>query len=92
MCVWTAYIKSSQNGQVEGHELQGDDTEDALQAVHNMWQLDGLVGVLSHLRVVLATNDDGPPLMERATSKSINISQPVGSSCYICCSQTVTFV
>lgn len=67
--MWTAYIKSSQNGQVEGHELQGDDTEDALQAVHNMWQLNGLVGVLSHVRVVLATNDDGPTLMERESNQ-----------------------
>lgn len=52
---------------MEGQELQRDDAEDALQTVHSMWQLDGLVGVLSHLRVVLATNDDGPTLMERAS-------------------------
>lgn len=47
---------------MEGHELQGDNAEDALQAVHSLWQLNGLVGNLRHLRVVLATEDDGSPL------------------------------
>lgn len=61
----TTYVISSQDGQVEGHELQGDDAEDALQTVHSMWQLYSLVGILRHLRVVLATNDDRPTLMER---------------------------
>lgn len=50
---------------MERQELQGNDTEDALQTVHGLWQLDGLVGVLSHLRVVLATQDDGPALIAR---------------------------
>ena len=63
----TTYVKSSQDGQVEGQELQGDDSEDALQTVDSLRQLDGLVGILSHLRVVLATEDDGPTLMERVT-------------------------
>lgn len=61
----TTYVISSQDGQVERQELQGNDTEDALQTVHGLWQLDGLVGVLSHLRVVLATQDDGPTLIAR---------------------------
>ena len=65
--VSTTYVKSSQDGQVEGQELQGDDSEDALQTVDSLRQLDGLVGILSHLRVVLATEDDGPTLMERVT-------------------------
>lgn len=52
---------------MEGQELQGDDSEDALQTVDSLRQLDGLVGILSHLRVVLATEDDGPTLMERVT-------------------------
>ena len=63
----TTYVKSSQDGQVEGQELQGDDSEDALQTVDSLRQLDGLVGILSHLRVVLATEDDRPTLMERVT-------------------------
>lgn len=50
---------------MEGQELQGDDTEDALQTVHSLWQLNGLVGVLSHLGVVLATKDNRPTLMEK---------------------------
>lgn len=61
----TTHVKSSQDGQVEGQKLQGYDTEDALQTVHSMWQLNGLVGFLSHLRVILATKDDGPTLMEQ---------------------------
>lgn len=58
------YIISSQDGQMEGQELKGDDTEDALQAVHSVWQLNGLVGVLTHFRVILATEDDWPALEE----------------------------
>lgn len=61
----TTYVISSQDGQVERQELQGDDAQDALQTVHSVWQLDGLVGILSHLRVVLATQDDGPTLVAR---------------------------
>lgn len=60
-----AYVISSQDSQVEGQELQGDDTEDSLQTVHSMRQLNGVVGHLTDLRVVLATKDDGPTLMER---------------------------
>ena len=50
---------------MEGQELQGDDAEDALQTVHSVWQLEGVIGILHHLRVVLATKDDGPTLVER---------------------------
>ena len=49
---------------MEGQQLQRDDTEDTLQTVHGMWQLDGLVGILSHVRVILATQDDWPALTE----------------------------
>lgn len=45
---------------MEWQELQGDDTEDALQTVHSMWELDGPVGISGHFGVVLATQDDGP--------------------------------
>lgn len=58
---------------MEGQELKGDDTKDALQTVHSVWQLNGLVGVLTHFRVILATEDDWPALMEvdtRATRSS----------------------
>lgn len=66
------YIISSQDGQMEGQELQGDDTEDALQTVHSMWQLDGLVGILTNLRVILATEDDWPALMEVDTRRTLS--------------------
>lgn len=59
------YVISTQHGQVKRHELQGDDTEDALQTVDSMWQLNGLVGISGHFRVVLATDDDGPTLIEK---------------------------
>lgn len=35
-----------------------------------MWQLNGLVGIVSHVRVILATKDDGPTLMETETQAS----------------------
>ena len=78
----TTYVISSQDSQVEGQELQRDDAEDALQTVHSMWQLDGLVGILRHVRVVLATKDDGPTLMERESQTGLTL---------VICS-TVTFV
>ncbi|KAG7230253.1 hypothetical protein INR49_024357, partial [Caranx melampygus] len=56
---------SIRDRQVERQELQGNDTEDTLQTVHGLGQLNGLVGILSHLRVVLTTQDDGPTLMAR---------------------------
>lgn len=80
--VWIPYIKSSQHSQVEGHELQGDDTEDALQAVHSLRQLDGLVRVLSHLRVILATKDNGPTLTGReGVTGSTSVSQFMLTRC-----------
>lgn len=66
--VLTTYIISPHDGQVEWQELQGDDTEDALQTVHSVWQLNCLVGILSNLRVVLATQDDGPTLMTQTST------------------------
>lgn len=48
---------------MEGQELQGNNAEDALQAVHSLGKLNGLVGNLSHFRVILAAEDDGSPLM-----------------------------
>lgn len=57
---------------MEGQELKGDDTEDALQTVHSVWQLDGLVGVLTHFRVILAAEDDGPALMEVDTGATLS--------------------
>lgn len=72
--VSTTYIISSQDSQMEGHELQGDDAEDALQTVHCLWQLNSLVGILSHVRVILATEDDGPAL-EAETQTTFTVTQ-----------------
>lgn len=60
---------------MEGHELQGDDAEDALQTVHCLWQLNSLVGILSHVRVILATEDDGPALIETETQTRFTFIQ-----------------
>ena len=56
------YVVAPHHGQVEGEQLQGDDAEDALQAVHRVGQLDRPVGVLHGVLVVPATQDDGAPL------------------------------
>lgn len=75
------YVKSTQHSQVERHELQGDDTEDALQTVHSMWQLNGLVCITGHFRVVLATDDDGPTLMERKKEKKSSMTYQIYFLC-----------
>ena len=43
---------------MEGQELQGDDAEDALQTVHCVGQLNGLIGVLHGVGVLLRADDD----------------------------------
>lgn len=57
---------------MEGQELEGDDAEDALQTVHSLWQLNGLVGILTNFRVILATEDDWPALMEVDTRATLS--------------------
>lgn len=66
---------------MEGQELKGNDAEDALQTVHSVWQLDGLVGVLTHIRVILATKDDGPTLMEIEMQARLSVCATVIIPC-----------
>lgn len=47
---------------MEGQELQWDDTEDALQAVHTVGHVDGVAGVLDGLVIVFVADHDGPTL------------------------------
>lgn len=47
---------------MEGHELQRNDAEDALQAIHCLGQLHGLIGTPGDLWVVAAAYDDGSSL------------------------------
>ena len=61
----STYVVAPEHSQVEGHKLQGDDTEDALETVHRLGQLDGLIGILNDLLVALATQDDGTTLIVR---------------------------
>lgn len=79
--VLNTYVISPQDGQMERQELQGDDTEDALQTIHSLWQLNGLVGIRSNVRVILATKDDGPTLMETESQVRLTVGQTVVISC-----------
>ena len=72
MSAWP-YVIAPHHGQVEGQQLQGDDAQDALQAVHRVRQLDGLVGVLHDVLVVPATQDDGPALQEEERSVKTHV-------------------
>lgn len=56
------YVVASENSQVEGQELQWDDTQDSLQAVHTVGHIDGVAGVLDGLVIVFVADHDGPTL------------------------------
>lgn len=45
-----------------GKQLQWDDAQDALQAVHTVRHFDGAAGVLSRLVIVFFTDHDGAAL------------------------------
>lgn len=49
---------------MEGQQLQGDDAQDALQAVHAVRYFDGAAGVSDGLLVVFVADDDGTPLQK----------------------------
>lgn len=88
------YIISSEDSQVKWHKLQRDDAEDTLQAVHSLRQFDGLVGILSQLSVILATDDDGPTLMKTDIERT-RILTSVCLSTHFCCTwdfQNLVFV
>lgn len=57
-----AYIVSTQHGYMEGEELHGDNSEDALKAVHRVRHGQEIVRKLLCLRVFLVTYDYGAPL------------------------------
>lgn len=56
------YVETSEDSQVEGQQLQRDDTQDALQAVHTVRHFDGAAGVLDGLVIVFVTDHDGAAL------------------------------
>lgn len=58
---------------MEGQQLQGDDAQDALQAVYALRYFDGATGVSDGLLVVFVADDDGTPLqMEQDSLRRIS--------------------
>ncbi len=47
---------------MEGQQLQRDDAQDALQAVHTVRYFDGAAGVLDGLVIVFVTDHNGATL------------------------------
>lgn len=47
---------------MEGQQLQWDDAQDALQAVHTVRHFDGAAGVLDGLVVIFVTDHNRPAL------------------------------
>lgn len=60
--VCDTHVEASEDGQVEGEQLQGDDAQDALQAVHTVRHSDGVARVLDGLVILLVADHDGAPL------------------------------
>ena len=57
------HIVSLEHCNVEGEELQWDDCEDALNAVHRARDRDGAVGALQTCLVIALADDDGAALL-----------------------------
>lgn len=57
------HIVSLEHCNVEGEELQWDDCEDALNAVHRARDRDGAVGALQTRFVIALADDDGAALL-----------------------------
>lgn len=65
-----SYIISSEDGQVEGQQLEWDDAEDPLQAVHAVRHFNSTARVLYGLVVVLVTDHYGTTLKaQHATTR-----------------------
>lgn len=58
----STYVVTSEDSQVEGQQLQRDDAQDALQAVHTVRHFDGAAGVLYGLVIVFVTDHNGAAL------------------------------
>lgn len=72
-----AYIISTQHGYMEGQELHGDNSENALKAVHCVRDRQEIVCKLLCLRVILVTYDNRPPLQRNTWAEQKGyISRP----------------
>lgn len=58
---------------MEGEQLQRDDAQDALQAVHAVRHFDAVARVLDGLVILFVADDDGAPLPIKHTSSSVRL-------------------
>ena len=68
------HIVTSEDSQVEGQQLQRDDAQDALQAVHTVRHFDGAARVFDGLVVIFVTNHNGTALWIKRGSNVTQIS------------------
>lgn len=68
------HIVASQHSQMESQQLQGDHTENALQAVHWVGHLDCPFCVLNGLGILLITDHDWAPLGRKPHADTITRS------------------
>ena len=59
---FSTHVKAPEHSQVEGEQLQGDDTQNALQTVHTVRHFDGAARALGSLVVIFVTDHDGSAL------------------------------
>lgn len=67
------HIVAPQHSKVEGQQLQGDDAENALQAVHGVRHLDRAARVRDRLVVVPVADNDGPALEKTTNGVSYSV-------------------
>lgn len=58
---------------MEGQQLQRDDAQDALQAVHAVRHFDGVARVLDGLVILFVTDDDGAALPNKHAASSARL-------------------
>lgn len=69
----STYVVTSEDGQVEGQQLQRDDAQDALQAVHTVRHFDIAAGVLDSLVIVFVTDHDRAALQVKQSQLSFSV-------------------
>lgn len=96
--VWDTHVVASEDSQVEGQQLQWDDAQDALQAVHAVRHFDGVARVLDGLVIFFVADHDGASLpINKHGVSSVNPSvwttrmlTPVKN--HICCTLLVAMM
>lgn len=75
---------------MEGQQLQRDDTQDPLQAVHTVRHFDVTTGVFDGFVIVLVTDHDGAALESKQSTSSVSgtlVTDTVGESENFLCSR-----